>query len=146
MGSQAARTGLLVSVTLLGEGLDPVSHLLLFGASFSWDVKLALCHARAGCVHRGLSAERGHIAKETQSQHFPLICASLSGDWLSSHTLSNQESEKGKVKKKKKIATLENEESQGKLKFCSLQILEMPEDFEMRHENFFSYYVVCARV
>lgn len=102
MGSQAARTGLLVSVTLLGEGLDPVSHLLLFGASFSWDVKLALCHARAGCVHRGLSAERGHIAKETQSQHFPLICASLSGDWLSSHTLSNQESEKGKVKKKKK--------------------------------------------
>lgn len=102
MGSQAARTGLLVSVTLLGEGLDPMSHLLLFGASFSWDVKLALCHARAGCVHRGLSAERGHIAKETQSQHFPLICASLSGDWLSSHTLSNQESEKGKVKKKKK--------------------------------------------
>ena len=40
-----------VLVTLPGEGLDPVSHLLLFGASFGWDVKLALCHARAGCVH-----------------------------------------------------------------------------------------------
>ena len=49
---QPSRPALLtVSVTLLGEGLDPVSHLLLFGASFGWDVKLALCHARAGCVH-----------------------------------------------------------------------------------------------
>lgn len=67
MGNQAARTGLTVSVTVLGEGLDPVSHLLLFGASFGWDVKLALCHARADCVHQGPSAERGHIAKETQA-------------------------------------------------------------------------------
>ena len=79
-----------------------------------------------------------------QSRPFPLICASLPGDRLSSHTLSTQNSEKGKVKKKKKSATLENEESQRRLKFCSLQILEMPEDFEMRHENFSSYYVVCA--
>lgn len=33
----------------------PETHLLFFG-QFRWDVKLALCHAREGCPHRGPSA------------------------------------------------------------------------------------------
>lgn len=61
------------------------------------------------------------------------------------HFKHPREGERESQRKKNKNAAFENQGSQGRLKFCSLQILEIPKDSAMLQEDFSSYHVVCAR-
>lgn len=96
-------------------------------------------------IHAADHLLRGsHCLGNAIATFFTHPCISTEKQGVSTH-FEHPESETGKLKEKKKNAAFENQESQWRRKFCSLQILEIPKDSEILQEDVSACHEISAR-